>query len=68
MYQPASWRSTGYHPGMAQAAPAASAAPVSGAWYSTMWSEPALLGVPVVPTFLGLGILVAAILLLGARR
>lgn len=81
MYHPVPLRGIGYHHAMAQAAPppaapaapaapatSAAAVPVSGPWYSTIWYEPAVYGVPVIPTILGLGVLAGAFFLLGASR
>lgn len=61
---------------MGQEAPAVPAAPVAptagpavitGPWYQTIWTQPAVLGVPVVPSILVLGGIAILVALAGRR-
>lgn len=40
----------------------------TGPWYQTIWSEPAIVGVPVVPTLLGIVALIAIVSALSAPK
>jgi hypothetical protein len=59
---------TGHPASRAQLAQAPAVAATTGPWYQTIWSQPAIVGVPLVPVLLGAVALIAISSMLSAAK